>query len=121
MQYERKAGREPELGSPHQKGWDIRSTNPKTKEVRLIEVKGKGCRWDKDEVVELSRAQVRRAFEAAGREEEVWYLYVVERQADGGYHVLPLENPVDVAAKWMLRGAPWRRVAEAEVRRDYPS
>ena len=121
MQYERKAGREPELGSPHQKGWDIRSTNPKTKEVRLIEVKGKGCRWDEDEVVELSRAQVRRAFKAAGEEGEVWYLYVVERQADGGYHVLPLKNPVDVAAKWMLRGASWRFVAEDEVQRDCPS
>ena len=43
MEYEKKSGREPELGNPHQMGWDIRSVDSKTKAVRLIEVKGKGC------------------------------------------------------------------------------
>ena len=57
--YEREAGREPELGDPRQTGWDIRSTDPRTKAVRLIEVKGRGRPWDEDEVVELTRAQDR--------------------------------------------------------------
>ena len=119
MQYEKKAGREPELGDPHQPGWDIRSVDPKTGEiVRLIEVKGKGCPWVDDEVVELSRAQVRKAFEASdGRTEGGWYLYVVEKTDDGDYRVLPVANPTH-AAKWILCGRSWRAMAEAEIRRD---
>ena len=112
-QYEREANREPELGDPLQIGWDIRSVDPKTNEVRLIEVKGKGRAWDEDEVVELSRAQVRKAFEATdGQTAGTWYLYVVEKTADNAFQVLPIENPVRVAAKWILSGRAWRMVAE---------
>ena len=107
-QYEREAGREPELGDPHQSGWDIRSIDPETQEVRLIEVKGKGRPWDDVEVVELSGAQVRKAFEAT----ESWYLYVVEKTDEGCYQVLPIANPVRIAAKWILCGESWRMVAE---------
>ena len=107
-QYEREAGREPELGDPRQAGWDIRSTDPETQEVRLIEVKGKGRPWDDAEVVELSGAQIRKAFEAT----ESWYLYVVEKTHEGCYQVLPIANPVRLAAKWILCGQSWRMVAE---------
>lgn len=109
-QYERKAGREPELGDPHQTGWDIRSTDLETGQVRLIEVKGKGCPWDGDEVVELSRAQIREAFET----EDSWYLYVVEKTDEGHYQVLPIENPARLAGKWMLCGDSWRMMAGDE-------
>ena len=112
-QYEREAGREPELGDPRQTGWDIRSTDPKTKAVRLIEVKGKGRPWDEDEVVELSRAQIRKAFEVTDAQTtDSWYLYVVEKTDDGGHQVLPIANPVHLAAKWILSGKSWRMVAE---------
>ena len=107
-QYERETGREPELGDPYQSGWDIRSIDPKTQEIRLIEVKGKGCPWDDAEVVELSGAQIRKALEA----KESWYLYVVEKTDEGSYQVLPIANPVRVAAKWILCGESWRMVAE---------
>ena len=107
-QYEREAGREPELGDPHQSGWDIRSLDPETQDFRLIEVKGRGRPWDDIEVVELSAAQIRKAFEAS----DSWYLYVVERTATGCYQVLPIANPVRVAAKWILCGESWRMVAE---------
>jgi len=107
-QYEREAGREPELGDPLQSGWDIRSIDPETQEVRLIEVKGRGRSWDGTEVVELSSAQVRKAFEA----KESWYLYVVEKTNEARYQVLPIENPVHSAAKWILCGESWRMVAE---------
>ena len=107
-QYEREAGREPELGDPHQSGWDIRSIDPKTQEVRLIEVKGRGRPWDDTEVVELSSAQIRKAFEA----KESWYLYVVEKTDEDCYQVLPIENPVRGSAKWILCGESWRMVAE---------
>ena len=106
--YEREAGREPEFGDPHQSGWDIRSVEPKTKNVRLIEVKGRGRPWEDGEVVELSSAQIRKAFEA----KESWYLYVVEKTGDGCYQVLPIANPVHVAAKWILCGESWRMAAE---------
>jgi hypothetical protein len=79
-QYEEKSGREPEFGDPHQTGWDIRSVDLKTGAVRLIEVKGKGCPWVGDEVVEISQAQVRKAFEAAEQTTGSWYLYVVQRR-----------------------------------------
>ncbi len=115
-EYERESGRDPELGNPRQTGWDIRSVDPETKGVRLIEVKGKGCPWVENEVVELSRAQVRKAFEAAdGQATNTWYLYVVEKADDDGYRVLPIENPVRVANKWILDQA-WRMVAEKPKR-----
>ena len=107
-QYEREAGREPELDDPHQSGWDIRSIDPETQEVRLIEGKGRGRPWDDVEVVELSGAQIRKAFEAT----ESWYLYVVGKTDEGCYQVLPIANPVHVAAKWILCGESWRMVAE---------
>lgn len=111
--YEHLFGREPELGDPLQAGWDLRSVDPQTGSERLIEVKGKGCSWTEDEVVELSRAQVRKAFEAfAAPTTDMWYLYVVERTGEGSFQVLPIENPVRLAGKWLLRGEAWRMVAE---------
>lgn len=115
--YERKANREPELGDPHQVGWDIRSVDPKTKEVRLIEVKGKGRSWDGDEVVELSRAQVRQSFTANdGQVAGSWYLYVVEKADDGAFQVLPIRSPADTATAWLLSGKAWRMRAECPQR-----
>lgn len=108
LRYEKDAGRTPELAGPHQSGWDIRSVDPQTGNVRLIEVKGKGRLWDADEVVELSGAQVRKAFEAA----EGWYLYVVEKVDECSYRVLPIENPARNASKWILCGKSWRMIAE---------
>ena len=111
-QYESDMGREPQIGNPNQTGWDIRSTDPTSGEVRLIEVKGKGCRWDDDEVVELGRAQVRKAIEVTEEPgKESWYLYVVEKDDSGLYQVLPIVNPVDAATKWILTGKSWRMMA----------
>ena len=114
--YERQAKRVPEDGDPRQVGWDIRSVDPVTGEVRLIEVKGKGCLWDGDEVVELSRAQVRESFRAEDRRPEVsWYLYVVEKTPEHGFRVLPIKSPAHTATKWMLSGRAWRMVAEGAL------
>ena len=111
--YERLFGREPSLGDPHQTGWDLRSIDPENGSERMIEVKGKGRPWTDDEVVELSRAQVRKGFEVlADQKLGRWYLYVVERTEDGAFQVLPVENPASLAGKWILRGAAWRMVAE---------
>jgi hypothetical protein len=114
VRYERECGREPLPGDPRQEGWDVESINPTTGERRLIEVKGKGCGWSKDEVVELTRAQVRKAFQSLAEDTETttWYLYVVEQSTKGIFEVLPIPNPVALAGKWLLRGADWRMVAE---------
>ena len=114
--YEREANREPEFGDPHQVGWDIRSVDPENNEVRLIEVKGKGCLWDGDEVVELSRAQVRESFKAEDRQTGVsWYLYVVEKTPENTFRVLPIRSPAHTATRWMLSGRAWRMVAEGAL------
>ena len=113
-QYERAFGRNPEIGSPSQTGWDLRSVDPRTGAERLIEVKGKGCVWMQDQVVELSRAQVHKAFEMLGARtpgSSSWYLYVVERMQDGDFQVLPIDNPVHVAGAWILAGESWREIA----------
>lgn len=107
--YEKEAGREPQLGAPHQAGWDLRSVDPATGEERLIEVKGKGRPWTENEVVELSRAQALKAFEEQAPDS--WYLYVVERVENGDFQVLPVPNPIRNAGKWMLSGL-WREAAE---------
>ena len=114
--YEKEAGREPELGDPRQTGWDIRSIDPKIKDVRLIEVKGKGCPWVGDEVVEISQAQAHKAWEM----NSAWYLYVVERTNDGSFTVLPISNPVQRAGKWILCGRSWRMLAEESRRITHP-
>lgn len=117
--YEREANREPEFGDPHQVGWDIRSIDPENNEVRFIEVKGKGRLWDGDEVVELSRAQVRESFKAEDRETAgCWYLYVVEKTPENTFRVLPIRNPAQTAARWMLSGRAWRMVAELALERS---
>ena len=112
--YERANGRDPEIGDPSQTGWDLRSSDPKAGTMRLIEVKGKGCPWEQDEVVELSRAQVHKAFETLDNRtpRRSWYLYVVERTDDRRFRVLPIENPVRVASTWILSGESWREIAE---------
>ena len=114
--YENDAGRIPECGDHLQEGWDIRSFDANTKKVlRYIEVKGRSRPWTDDEVVELSRAQVQKAFSKGDK----WYLYVVEKTGNGGYKVLPIENPTCAAAKWILCGKSWRMVADNE--KDYGS
>lgn len=111
--YERNSGRTPEDGAQRQVGWDLRSVDPRNGAIRLIEVKGRSRPWTDEEVVELSRAQALTAFRSSSsREEGEWYLYVVERTEEGGYRVLPIRNPVEAAAKWIVRGGAWRMVAE---------
>ena len=122
-QYERVCGRDPEIGKPSQTGWDLRSVDPKTGAERLIEVKGKGCAWVQDEVVELSRAQVHKAFEMLGSRTpgSSWYLYVVERTEDDDFQVLPIENPVHVAGTWILSGESWREITVEPRRITIPT
>ena len=116
--YERGKGREPVEGHPLQEGWDISSTDSNTGERRLIEVKGRSHAWTEDQIVELSRAKIKTAFGAKEGDNTTWWLYVIEKTSSG-YKVLPIRNPAEVAAGWILRGAGWRAMAEEEA--DVPA
>ena len=115
-QYEIERGWIPVLGDANQPGWDIRSSDPNSSKVRYIEVKGKGTVWEDEEIVELSREQVRKAFEVSNKSLEDWYLYVVEYTGEGYYRVLPIRNPLEHADSWMLCGGMWRQLAEKPLR-----
>lgn len=111
-QYEKERGWIPEVGDANQPGWDIRSFDPNSKNVRYIEVKGKGTAWEDDESVALSFRQVRKAFELSEENVADWYLYVVECKGDEYYQVLPIKNPIEYADSWILCGGMWRHLAE---------
>lgn len=115
-QYEINRGWVPEFGAANQPGWDIRSSDPNSNKVRYIEVKGKGTIWEDEEIVELSREQVQKAFEVSKKNLEDWYLYVVECEGGGYYQVLPIRNPLKYADSWMLCGGMWRQWAEKPLR-----
>ena len=68
-------------------------------------------------MVELSRAQVRKAFEAwTGQTMESWYLYVVEKADDGDYEVLPSPTPSVAPPSGSSVANPggwWQRIPDA--------
>lgn len=86
--------------------------------IRRIEVKGKGVPWEEAEIVELSDRQFG---DARGKcvedgidlsDEFDYWLYVVEKLADGAFRVLPIRNPTARSAHYEFRGATWRHMAE---------
>jgi hypothetical protein len=107
-------GRHAEAMASNQEGYDIESydepaESPSRRLVRRIEVKGKGTSWDNDEVVTMSLPQFSYALkhqpEVAGWD---YWLYVVERNAQGGFTVLPIWNPAKRVVGFDLRGGTWR-------------
>lgn len=118
MQYEKNRGRFPEAAGPSQAGFDIDSfdcpaEDPDRLLVRRIEVKGRGRQWTGGETIELSARQF---FDARDKRVEGvrcspdfdYWVYVVERQKDGGLCVLPIKNPAQRTAKFEFRGGTWR-------------
>lgn len=113
IKYEEDEGRRPKLGEANQEGWDICSYDSENDEIlRYIEVKGRSHPWTDDQVVELSRAQVNKAFS----EKNKWYLYVVEKLDNGYFNVLPIENPTLIASNWIISGGSWRSKAKNQKR-----
>lgn len=102
MDYERRHGRIPEDVSKKEH-YDIRSFDPKTGEVRYIEVKG---RWPLDISVELTKAE----YEFGEEHGENYWLYIVYGFKTGSPRLLAMRNPV--------RKGLWRmiRVVREEIR-----
>ena len=90
MDYERRAGRSPEDVSRYEH-YDIRSVDPKTGEVRYIEVKG---RADADLRIELTEAE----FEVAKRLRDKYWLYIVYNIKQSP-QLLAIRNPAE-SVRW---------------------
>jgi len=125
LKYEREHDRYPDEKDAKQPGHDIDSYthsegDPERRLVRRIEVKGKGTRWDSNEIVEMSDRQFGDALSLIlANGEQVhpnfdYWLYVVERDENGGLHVLAIRNVARRAALFALRGDSWRHIAETD-------
>lgn len=120
--YEAQHGRFAYLKNATEVGHDIDSFDAPSSSsdralIRRIEVKGRTSVWEKDETVELSRPQFTAA-DAHKVEDGItiapdfdYWLYVVERVADGKFRVLPICNPSRKTAKFEVRGGTWRAFA----------
>jgi SNF2 family DNA or RNA helicase len=91
MEFERKNQRSPEDVS-RVEHYDIRSADPKTGEVRFIEVKG---RWHLDITVELTETE----YEYAKKLGNNYWLYIVYGFSTGNPRLLAIRDPVN-RAKW---------------------
>ncbi|MEM4863298.1 MAG: DUF3883 domain-containing protein [Pyrobaculum sp.] len=99
MEYERRAGRMPEDVSRYEH-YDIRSIDPKTGEVRYIEVKG---RAGPDLGIELTEAE----FEVAKTLREKYWLYIVYNIGQSP-QILAIRNPAE--------NVRWREVGSKRYR-----
>jgi len=91
IEFEKRNRRSPEDVSKVEH-YDIRSVDPRTGEVRFIEVKG---RWYLDVTVELTEAE----YEYARKLGDDYWLYIVYGFSLGGPRLLAIRNPVE-RAKW---------------------
>ncbi|MEM4846886.1 MAG: DUF3883 domain-containing protein [Thermosphaera sp.] len=94
MEFERRNQRIPEDVSKKEH-YDIRSVDPKTGEIRFIEVKG---RWPMDIAVELTETE----FEFGKRIGNNYWLYVVYGFSTGSPRLLAIRDPIN-KAKWKVK------------------
>jgi len=87
MEFEKRSGRKPEDVSKNEH-YDIRSYDPKTGEVRYIEVKG---RWGPTLVVELTETE----FEYAKKFGKDYWLYIVYDIGSGKPRLVIIRDPVN--------------------------
>jgi SNF2 family DNA or RNA helicase len=91
MEFERRNQRSPEDVSKVEH-YDVRSIDPRTGEVRFIEVKG---RWDVDITVELTETE----YEHARKLGENYWLYIVYGLSTDNPRLLAMRDPVK-RARW---------------------
>jgi hypothetical protein len=87
IEFERSSGRVPEDVSKYEH-YDVRSYDPRTGEVRYIEVKG---RWDPTLVVELTEEE----FEYAKKLGKGYWLYIVYDIGSGKPKLVMVRDPVN--------------------------
>lgn len=118
--FERKEGRYPKEMSELNKGYDIDSFNlPENAQDRLlirrieIKGKGKGRKWEDEEIVELSDAQYMEALNFKNNRESKtvdsdFYLYIVEEIDETNFRIMIIRNPAVKSKKYILRAGIWR-------------
>jgi hypothetical protein len=119
MAYEQRHHRYPVLKGANQHGHDVDSySHPEGDQdrrlLRRIEVKGRGTRWELNEVVDLSRIQFHAALNKEVSENVVraiefdYWLYVVDTDENGALHVHPIPNAAVQTARFSFRGGTWQ-------------
>jgi sacsin len=112
MKYEGDHEREPKdmnEDSPNHPGYDVKSINSKTGEVRYIEVKSLRNTWDKRGVC-MSLKQFKKGHE---KQDDFW-LYVVERAETDEARVITIQNPVGLVGEFYYDDS-WRQLADNET------
>ena len=107
-QYEIKHGRVPKEMPQDNPGYDIKSSNGKTGEIRYIEIKGKIGDWDKLGV-SVSTNQFMFSYK---KETESW-LYIVDRVYQENPRIYPIPNFARKVSSIMFDSG-WARVLEHE-------
>lgn len=107
MRYEREAGRFPVRMAHHNIGFDIKSRDASSRELRFIEVKARRGRWD-GQGVALSRAQ----HEFLASKTDYGWLYVVEEIDSDTPVIHPIRNPVGRITQYFFDDG-WRDAAES--------
>lgn len=108
MEFERTAGREPKdmnEEQPNHPGYDIESQDPKTGEVRYIEVKSLKRNWDRRGVC-VTRTQ----FVVGDERRSNFWLYVVE-WATSEPKIHRIQNPVGLVGEFYYDGS-WQQLGE---------
>lgn len=108
MEFERTAGREPKdmnEEQPNHPGYDIESQDPKTGEVRYIEVKSLKRNWDRRGVC-VTRTQ----FVVGDERRSNFWLYVVEC-ATSEPKIHRIQNPVGLVGEFYYDGS-WQQLGE---------
>ena len=107
--WELKHGRQPEELEQGHPGYDIVSTNPRTGEQRLIEVKGIDGEWNRTGVG-VTRTEFSNAQHFGGK----YWLYVVEWALDpASARVRSIKNPATRVEEFMFDSG-WKDLAEGD-------
>lgn len=115
MEYERRYGRVPQDMNeiePNHPGYDVKSTDQRSGEVRYIEVKSLRGVWDRRGVC-MSLKQ----FETGNEKQDNFWLYVVEQAESDEAKVTPIQNPVGLVGEFYYDDS-WRQLADDEANKE---
>lgn len=112
VQYEIQAGRAAERMTPNFPGYDIRSVDEGTGEVRFIEVKGQAGVWGARGV-----GLTARQFQEAKEKLESYWLYVVENVRGPNPQITRIRNPATRVTEFRFDEG-WRHLAETQPESD---
>lgn len=99
MEYEKSQGRIPELMPHSHPGYDIKSYDKQTDEVRYIEVKSISINWNQGDVGMTSNQ-----FKKAQELKDAYWLYVAERPQAEEFKIFPIQNPAEKVTDFLYDG-----------------